>query len=196
LLTGTPSGQTQTGAVLGTPSYMAPEQAGGKTKEVGPAADVYALGALLYECLTGRPPFKAETPLDTMLQVMAEEPVPPSRLQPKVPPDLETICLKCLQKAPGKRYASAAALAADLRSWHEGRPILARRTTTTERLWRWCQRNPALSTLSAAVVLLVLTVAIGSPIALWQMWANLKRAEIAEWAAKESEKIKTDKLWE
>jgi WD40 repeat protein len=152
------AGRTASGAIVGTPSYMAPEQAGDKTAPVGPASDVYALGAILYECLTGRPPFKAATALDTVLQVVGEEPVPPRRLVPKLPRDLETICLKCLEKVPGKRYGTAADLADDLQRWLNTQPIRARRIGPVGRAARWCRRNPLLAGVSVLAVVVSLTL--------------------------------------
>jgi tRNA A-37 threonylcarbamoyl transferase component Bud32/tetratricopeptide (TPR) repeat protein len=181
------SGQTRTGTLMGTPSYMAPEQARGDLKAVGPLTDVYALGAVLYELLTGVPPFAAATPLETVVAVQKKEPVPPSRLQPRVPRDLETICLKCLEKDPARRFASAAELAADLRRFLAGEPIHARRVSRAERLWRWCRRHPDIAALSAVVLLLLSTVAAGSTAAAFRIRAEKRIAEENAVAARDAQ---------
>jgi serine/threonine protein kinase len=154
--------RTRCGQALGTPEYMAPEQTGGAEQEgrIGPATDVFALGAMLYEMLTGRPPFRADTPLETLRLVREEEPVAPRLLRPNLPRDLETICLKCLHKEPARRYRSAGELAEDLRRFRAGEPIVARPSGRVERACRWCRRHPsqaALYGLLAAFVLALLT---------------------------------------
>ncbi len=152
--------------VLGTPSYMAPEQAAGRSKQAGPAADVYSLGAILYHALAGRPPFLGESAMETLELVTKTEPVPPRRQRPDVPRDLETICLHCLEKEASRRYAGADALAEDLRRFREGRPITARPVGVLERVWRWRRRNKALALTAAC---LAVTFVIGTPVllALW-----------------------------
>ncbi|MFI5458143.1 MAG: SUMF1/EgtB/PvdO family nonheme iron enzyme [Isosphaerales bacterium] len=157
---------SQSGAIMGTASYMAPEQAAGKVHDTGPATDVYGLGALLYECLTDQPPFYAETALETMQQVLEREPLPPSRRGVRVPRDLETICLKCLNKVPARRYASAEDLANDLRLFQAGEPIRARAVGAAERTWKWARRRPALAALLGVVLLAIVGLSALSVIAL------------------------------
>jgi WD40 repeat protein len=180
--------QTESGLVLGTPAYMAPEQAGGYSKNVGPPADVFALGVILYELLTGQPLFKGPTPLDSYFLVLNSEAPPPSKLNARVPRDLDTICLKCLQKEPSRRYVDGAELADDLARFARGESVRARPIGRPARIWRWCRQNPMVATLLGAV----LTLLAGGVAGVTWKWheadtrrqeaeANLKRADaIAE----------------
>ncbi|HRY50569.1 MAG TPA: protein kinase [Candidatus Paceibacterota bacterium] len=165
------AGLTWCTGVIGSPEFMSPEQAAGKTRQVTTAADVYGLGAVLYALLTGQPVFHADTPLETLRQVIDQEPVKPQVLNPTVDRNLETICLKCLQKEPTQRYASAGALAEDLECWLRAEPIQARRATLVEGIWLWCRRQPVRATLVAA---LVLVFALGLAGVLWQ-WQRAER---------------------
>ena len=151
--------QTHTGEILGTPSYMAPEQAEGHREQIGPATDVYALGAILYELLACRPPFQGDTPLASLRLILAEEPIPPSRVARFVPSDLEAICLKCLEKKPGQRYASARALAEDLQRFLSGEPVRARPSAWARRTWKWARRHPRRVAWCALAGMLALAVA-------------------------------------
>ncbi len=161
---------TAAGAILGTPAYMAPEQAAVAGPEVGPAADIYALGAILYELLTGRPPFQGVSVLETLEQVRARDPLPPSRLAPGLARDVETICLKCLRKEPTQRYENAAELADDLGRFQRGEPIAARPTPAWERTWKWAKRRPAVAALLALLVVSTVTGLTGVTV-LWRQTA-------------------------
>ncbi len=166
-----PAGATRDGDVIGTPSYMAPEQAAGKSEKIGPAADIYGLGVILYEMVTGRVPLQGVNTLETLVMVCESEPVPPRRIQPGLPRDLETICLKCLQKDPARRYGSAADLAEDLRRFQATEPIVARPTPVWERSWKWTRRRPALAGL---LTLTLLVLVLGFPLVLF-LWLRADR---------------------
>ncbi|HEX5443375.1 MAG TPA: WD40 repeat domain-containing serine/threonine protein kinase, partial [Pirellulales bacterium] len=181
------SGLTHSGDAIGTPGYMPPEQAAGRLADIGPASDIYALGAVLYAMLTVRPPFQAANPVDTLRQVLEQEPVAPRQLNPAVPRDLETIALACLQKDARRRYATADALAAELRRFARGEPIHARPISRFERVWRWCRRNRAVAGLTASVAALLVATTLVSTMAAFRLRAeqgrtseHLQRAERAE----------------
>jgi serine/threonine protein kinase len=182
------SGLTRTDSIMGSPGYMAPEQAEGKAKQVGPLADVYAMGAILYELLTGGPPFRGTTALEILDQVKNAEPVPPSRLVPGLPRDVETIALKCLQKEPAQRYDSAAALAEDLRRFRGGESIVARPVPFWERAVKWARRRPAIATLAAAILLLVAALMGLGVLSYKKIDSALRIAEVRRKAAEESQR--------
>ncbi len=190
------SGLTRTDSIMGSPGYMAPEQAEGKAKQVGPLADVYALGAILYELLTGGQPFRGTTALEILDQVKNAEPVPPSRLVPGLPRDVETIALKCLQKEPGKRYDSAAALAEDLRRFLVGEPIVARPVPFWERGIKWARRRPAIAMLAVAILLLLAALMGLGVLSYEKIESALRIAEVRRKGAEESrrEAIKQSKV--
>jgi hypothetical protein len=181
-------GRTRQGEVLGTPGYMAPEQASGPTQEVGPAADVYALGAILYAALTGRAPFADGPPLALLLQVAHREPTRTSRLRPGVPRDLETICLKCLRKEPERRYASARELADDLHHFERGKPVLARPVGAGERLVLWARRHPTTTFLLALVLLLLVIGTVVSTFFALRAERNARTADENRLRAEEQER--------
>lgn len=183
---------TGTGQILGTPGYMPPEQAAAHVGAVSPLSDIYSLGAILYCVLTGRPPFQAATPIETLLQVQKQEPVAPRQLNPAIPLDLDTIVLKCLEKSPARRYSSAQEVADELQRFLDGRPIVARPIGRTARLWRWCRRDPAVASLAALLLVALMAVTAASSVAYFGELSHRheieeKNTEISQTLHRESE---------
>ncbi|MDE0736186.1 MAG: serine/threonine protein kinase [Pirellulaceae bacterium] len=183
------SGITSTGKIMGTPSYMPPEQIRAGEQAIGPACDIYALGAILYELLTGRPPFRGESSMDILMQVLEKDPVAPSVLAPALDADLETITLKCLEKDPAQRYSSAQELADELGRHLRGMAIEARPVTWMERSWRWCRRKPAAAASVTLLAILLLVLSIGGPLTAWQQ--RVLRFEAAN-KARTAESLQTE----
>jgi tetratricopeptide (TPR) repeat protein/tRNA A-37 threonylcarbamoyl transferase component Bud32 len=170
-------GLTQSGDLMGTPAYMTPEQVSGGGKGISAATDVYSLGAILYEMVTGRPPFMGATAGETLLQVLHQDPVPPRQLQPRLHRDIDTICLKCLEKDPSRRYPTATALADDLRRFLDGQPTRARPMGPVSRGWKWARRHPAVATLTAALLLVISGALVGLTVLYLRAEEQRRRAE-------------------
>ncbi len=190
------SSQTRSYTFLGTPSYMPPEQAKGQARDLGPTADIYSLGAILYELLTGQPPFRGDSPLETLRLLLSSEPVSIHRHAARISRDLATICDKCLQGDPRRRYVSAAELRADLERYLDGRPIQARPVGNTERLWRWCRRNPPLAVALGSVAALLVGISL---VSLWfsaQLRQELTLSEAARQAERAANRTAQQRMWD
>ena len=183
---------TLSGAAVGTPSYMAPEQAQGKTRAIGPALDIYSLGAMLYELLTGQPPFRAETASEMVLLLVSQDPLPPSRLNAMVPRDIETICLKCLEKDPARRYATAGELAADLGRFLSDEPVRARPVGVMERGLRWARRRPSQATLLAVATVLAISLVGGG---IWLLRQRTATVRAVEMELREAARLQSESNW-
>ncbi len=176
--------RTKTGEVVGTPNYMAPEQAQGRSHQIGPLADIYSLGAILYELLTGQPPFSGPSPAETLVRVLTEEPLPVRKLQPSVPRDLDVICMKCLRKEPFHRYLTAQSLAEDLQHFLHEEPIIARPVPLWERTWKWAKRRPATAVLTLLIMAAIVMILGGGWYYSTHLQVALKQAKLAEETAK------------